>query len=99
MILTIIILSTEIVKNDKSYACVDDSLASEFNHIKRSMNIINNILAKKVLAPKDVTWSISPNTMTNDQARAYCYSRDQWLANPDNFNELETGVCFETIIF
>ena len=56
------------------------------------MGIISKIKAKRPLAPKDVTWSISANTMTNDQARAYCYSKGKWLANPNNLDELETGV-------
>ena len=56
------------------------------------MEAVSKIQAKNALAPKDVTWSISNYTMTFDQARAYCYSRGDWLANPENFNELATGV-------
>jgi len=76
----------------QSYACIDDSLTSAFTQINRSMEAVSKIQAKNALAPKDVTWSISNYTMTFDQARAYCYSRGDWLANPENFNELATGV-------
>ena len=84
-----------------SYACVDDSSAASFDDIKKSLRVIKALNSrsqlKEYLGPQNLTWEISSDLMTYDQARAYCFSKGKWLANPDlmiienNFDEFQAG--------
>ncbi|CAG5110439.1 Oidioi.mRNA.OKI2018_I69.chr2.g4841.t1.cds [Oikopleura dioica] len=70
---------------ESSYACIEDQAANE--EVQQALFEIRKIAKKNINRDKDVSFHISDDMMTYDQARAYCFSKGMWLANPKNDGE------------
>ncbi|CAG5100153.1 Oidioi.mRNA.OKI2018_I69.XSR.g16868.t1.cds [Oikopleura dioica] len=66
----------------QSYACIED--LATFDSIVEALSDIFKIAKRKINRDQDVAFHLSEDVMTFDQARAYCFTNDMWLANPKN---------------
>ncbi|CAG5110316.1 Oidioi.mRNA.OKI2018_I69.chr2.g4729.t1.cds [Oikopleura dioica] len=71
----------------ESYACVDDSSADDYEAVQQSLLEMKKIAKKPVNQDQDVSYHISDEKMSYNQARAYCFANDMWLADPQNWEE------------
>ncbi|CAG5081097.1 Oidioi.mRNA.OKI2018_I69.PAR.g9786.t1.cds [Oikopleura dioica] len=69
----------------QSYACIEDPAI--FETIQVALVAMKRVAKLKINSDKDVSFHISDYEMSYDQALLYCFSKDMWLADPEDYEQ------------